>query len=603
MNANRPTALPLSSARCRIQRTCCPRLVLWLSASIIAGFTQHTIADTQRNTAIAEAIRLAVAERGASALRSLPPALASNLRDMYAAGSYAPLWLISPDDQARAREVIDALRLAASHGLDPSDYAPDLLQARIDALRVDRHDEVAALDVALSATLNQLAHDVGRGLVDPQHVHPSLALHRAPFDATPQILQASRLRTPQMVLSTAAPAFPAYERLREALVHYRRLAADEPATLPPVRLLRDGMRYGGLHELHRRLVLNGDLDEDAPLPSRYEGALVEAVIRFQARHGLEQDGLIGPATLGALDAPFAARVRQIELALERLRWWPTIAAERFLVVNIPEFRLWGFDRANGAARLRFRLKVIAGRASETRTPLFATTVRGVEFHPYWNVPDSITRKELLPILSRDRRFLEREDMEIVTRSAPPGIVAKVDRDILAQLGRGELRLRQRPGPLNALGRMKLTMPNRLDIYLHDTPSTELFRAARRDFSHGCVRVDEPERLVEFLLESNGDWDAERVRTAFDLGTRTLVALREPVPVVLTYSTVVSDPDGRLLFLADIYRLDLALERALGEVRARRAASRLSSPAVANESWARAAVRCVDCNQTTEMSAR
>ena len=326
--------------------------------------------------------------------------------------------------------------------------------------------------------------------------------------------------------------------------------------------MRPGDLQGDLAPLYELLVTLGDLALDVAMTDRYDGPVVEAVRRFQRRHGLYADGIVGPATRAALNVPLAARVRQIELALERLRWLPAMESERWIAVNVPAFTLWAVEQPAGSPIVRLQSKVIVGRAPETQTPLFSTQVRGIEFNPYWNVPESITVKEIVPMLRRNRRYLEREEMEIVTRETPLRIVSTIDAKTIARLERGELRVRQRPGGKNALGRLKLLMPNDLDIYLHDTPERALFARSRRDFSHGCIRVENIAELAAFLLEGIAGWDEPRIRAAMQSDVKESVRLAKPVPVILFYTTVMADADRGIRFLPDLYGHDGVLDAAL-----------------------------------------
>jgi murein L,D-transpeptidase YcbB/YkuD len=242
--------------------------------------------------------------------------------------------------------------------------------------------------------------------------------------------------------------------------------------------------------------------------------------------------------------PSSAHVRQIELAMERLRWLPDLNGGRLLVVNIPMFRLWTFeeDRADGMPSVE--MNVIVGRANATRTPVFDAELRSVVFRPSWNVPDSIVRNEILPALGRDPRYLEKHDMEL-TRSG------------------GRVSVRQRPGPGNALGLVKFVFPNPHNVYMHATPVRELFGNARRDFSHGCVRVEDPVALAVWALADEGGWTRERVVAAMESTTTEAVVLRRPVRVVLFYTTAVYMADtGVVRFADDIYGYDARLEKAL-----------------------------------------
>jgi murein L,D-transpeptidase YcbB/YkuD len=293
----------------------------------------------------------------------------------------------------------------------------------------------------------------------------------------------------------------------------------------------------------------------------YEGAVVEAVRRFQRRHGLDPDGIIGSATRAALDVPPAERVRQIELALERIRWLPPLRAEPFIVVNIPAFRLFAFDSAGGEGAPSFSTRVVVGRALAAETPALYELLRYVEFRPYWTVPRSILVKEILPGVRRDPAYLRNRAMEIVG----PGdrsLGDVVTDDLRRRLARGELRVRQRPGPSNALGLVKFVFPNAASVYMHDTPDSELFARARRDFSHGCIRVDDAEALAVWVLRGKPEWGAEEVRAAMDSTATRRAFLPKPMPVAVVYATAVASSSGEARFYDDVYGYDHELDEAL-----------------------------------------
>ena len=300
---------------------------------------------------------------------------------------------------------------------------------------------------------------------------------------------------------------------------------------------------------------------------RYSGPLVEGVRRFQLRHGLEVDGVLGKATLAALQVPMAWRVRQIELALERLRWLPPLSGPRLIALNIPMFQVWGWDALPPNDVPSFETDVIVGRARSTRTPVLAGKLQEVIFRPYWNVPRSILLNEILPAIRRDPEYLSRQAMELVQGQGDDAPVVEASPENLTLLRQGRLRLRQRPGPRNALGAVKFMFPNDQHVYMHATPAQSLFKRNRRDFSHGCVRVKDPVALAEWVLRDEGDWPRERVQAAMSADRSQQVRLTRPIDVLLFYTTAGIMPDGTIRFAEDIYDHDTRLDLALSTRRA------------------------------------
>lgn len=261
----------------------------------------------------------------------------------------------------------------------------------------------------------------------------------------------------------------------------------------------------------------------------------------------------------------ADSAHQIELALERLRWLPRLGAQPFVVVNIPAFELFAFDSAGGAGAPSLTMKVVVGKALDTRTPMLFERMRYVEFRPYWNVPRSILLAEMLPQLRRHPEYLRRHRMEVVAGDGGT-LGDSVSPEVLRRLTKGELRVRQRPGPSNALGLIKFAFPNAAAVSMHGTPETELFSEARRDFSHGCIRVEDPAALAAWVLRFQGGWPLERIAAAME-GTATLrVPLARPLDVAVYYTTVVATPEGDARFYPDIYRRDAALSEQLRRAR-------------------------------------
>jgi murein L,D-transpeptidase YcbB/YkuD len=342
-----------------------------------------------------------------------------------------------------------------------------------------------------------------------------------------------------------------YARVKAALAQYRALARQAYPALPlPSAKIKPGGAYPAAPAGFERRVLRGALPGDAPAPNRgiYSEQMKEGVEHFQARHGLMDDGVLGRATVDALNVPPAQRVRQLELTLERLRWLPDVGRGPLIMVDLPAYRLWALDK-DGAEPLEMR--VVVGAALKTETPLFVGQMRYLEFNPYWNVPRSILEKEILPKLARNPDYLAQNEMETV----PPGAS-------MADLKAGKARLRQRPGPKNALGSIKFAMPNPMDIYLHSTPVREAFQRSRRDLSHGCIRVEHPAALAQYVLGRQQKWNADAIQDALQPGPTRHVDLARAIPVVIFYATASVDSEGNPRFAADIYGRDAKLAQEL-----------------------------------------
>lgn len=463
---------------------------------------------------------------------------AAVLARFYAANGERPAWR-TPGDVQAALALLDG---AADHGLEPADYA-----AAREAAPGLGSGAAAGLpaDVTFSRTVLRYLVDLHAGRTRGTVLSYDPRLERR-FDAAALLREALAARRVAGLEARAVPRFGLYGRLQAALRRYRAMAAGGDTVVPA----------GSVDEvsgaLRQRLVELGDL-ADATVD---DAQLAAALRRVQQRHGLSADGVAGPATLAALNVPLRQRVRQLGFALERLRWLPALPDERVIVVNLPSYRLWAVDRHGGEARPLLDMAVIVGKAMRTPTPVFIGAMRHVEFNPYWNVPPSILHNELLAHVARDPGYLRRNNMEVLLGGA---VTQDVDSATLAGLRSGAARVRQRPGPDNALGAVKFVLPNSMNIYLHSTPARELFGRTRRDFSHGCIRVQDPAALAAFVLAEQG-WDAAAVAQAMAPGPTRVVQLKAPLPVVIFYTTALAELDGTVTFLPDVYGLDAELAR-------------------------------------------
>jgi murein L,D-transpeptidase YcbB/YkuD len=500
--------------------------------------------------------------------RGMPPT-DSQFTEVYRDG-FIPVWVTAEGKPSTAaREALTILGDAASEGLRPEDYHTarlDTMAAALERTPSPEAGEIGRFDATLTAAVLRFAADLHGGRVDPRQVDFEMSLPDELHNLPSLMAVAISDHRVGEALAALRPPLVQYQRLREALVRYRALMDSSVTEVPAVAAsVKPGAQWPGLPALHRRLVLVGDLPGSVAVPGDsvvYEGALLEGVKRFQDRHGLEPDGVIGKGTITALNVPFARRVRQIELGLERLRWMPDLHNSRFIVVNIPTFQLWAWDSLTADGTPSLSMNVVVGASLKSMTPVMQEELAYLVFRPYWNVPRSITVGEILPKVRRDPGYLTLHNMELVAGGGDDASPLAATPANIERLAKGQLRVRQRPGPKNSLGLVKFIFPNDQAIYLHDTPATALFSRARRDFSHGCVRVERPADLAAWVLRERPEWTRDRIVEAMQRGKSQRVSLPRQIPVFLFYTTAISSPDGTVRFAEDIYGRDARLLKAL-----------------------------------------
>jgi murein L,D-transpeptidase YcbB/YkuD len=473
---------------------------------------------------------------------------------------------------SQAMRAMETLRTADAYGLRPRDYPLPIQTGDIDAdvAGTATVETRRQFDDALSQTMSRFIAELHYGRIDPRRAGFHLPAARQDFDVTAALRSVMRTTDVESTLATFEPAPAPYARLKAALTRYRLLAQQPSLTrLPPLprRSLQQADEYRGAPALRRLLRAVGDLiAADAAAFSnslQIDPLLADAVRRFQARHGLAADGIIGPSTFAALTTPLDVRGRQIALTMERWRWLAALDRPN-IAVNIAPATLSVLPQRGDEVAQAIEMRVIVGQNyPHTRTPIFASTITQVVFQPYWDVPAGILQRELLPLIRRDPAYLAKHDLEIVDGWGDDAQVVIATPAALDALGAGALRLRQRPGPSNALGAIKFVMRNPFNVYLHATPERELFERARRTFSHGCIRVGDPAALAAYVLRhAPGEWNAAAIAAALQ-GTETLrVTLSRPVQVVVFYSTAVVTASGTVLFFADVYGHDRELQTML-----------------------------------------
>jgi murein L,D-transpeptidase YcbB/YkuD len=474
--------------------------------------------------------------------------------------------------ERRAEELIAALEAADARGLDPADYGAAELRRR---LADEPHGDEAldALDAALTAAFLRYAGDLLDGRLSPQQVQGTWHLEPRRRDLAAVLAEAIGEGTDVgSVLRDVEPQHEGYQKLLPVLDRYRRLAAEGgwPAVPDgPVVAAGDAMEPARYRAFVERLAAEGylppevaraSLDRlDAPAEEgEAAGAvlderLAKALRHFQERHGIREDGKLGPNSQRELNVSAARRADLIALNLERWRWLPAELGARHVEVNLPGFTL----RAVENGRVVEQMDVVVGKEGWA-TPVMSETMERVVVNPYWNVPESILRADVAPQVRQDRGYLAAQDMEVLDlgsgRVLPAHAVDWSDPE--------GVRVRQRPGPANALGRIKFLFPNELNVYLHDTPAESAFERTNRDLSHGCVRLERPLDLAGFVFAEDAAWSAAEIESAIASGERRVIELDETLPVHFLYWTAFVDEDGEAHFRPDLYDYDDDHLRAL-----------------------------------------
>jgi murein L,D-transpeptidase YcbB/YkuD len=467
------------------------------------------------------------------------------------------------DNPERAAALLARMRNAAVDGLDPTDYPVDQLQQRkrINRLALShtaRIKQAAAGELYWSAFFLKYAADLKVGRFLPTKIEPQLYWQPKSIDMVAALRLLSALSDVDAFFDAWQPQIPDYLNLRKSLREYRAIEADGGwPQVPVAELLKPGMTDDAVALLRARLAVTDGAPAEPP-PGKenvYTDDLVAAVKRFQARHGLDADGIVGKRTYFQLNIPVAERLRQIIMTMERWRWMPEDLGKDYIKVNIAAFEL---RRVNNGKRIDL-MRVVVGTPYH-QTPVFSEKMEYVEINPYWNVPHSIAVKEMLAKLRVRPQSLAQQGYEALMGDKPVPLTA-IDWNRYSA-DNFPVRLRQKPGPTNALGRVKFMFPNRFNVYMHDTPSRSLFGETERAFSHGCVRLARPIDMAEQVLGPLKGWDRARIEQVLAAGKRTVVSLSDPILVHITYATAWRDGDGDIQFRPDIYRRDERLYAAL-----------------------------------------
>jgi L,D-transpeptidase YcbB len=512
--------------------------------------------DVDRASQFAVAIRQIAA---GAAVQSVPASVWTDVRTFYDQRNGAPAW-INDGNLSTATEALHVLQSASAHGLAPEDYSASKLNDRLAALQqskkdaADRLQQLADLDARLTTALLAFGRDVALGRTAPTALDRRWKARREPPDLVSTLNHAAGGDLKAWI-DSVRPRHPEYAALYRALINLEAQRDKGGWPKVPSGAFAPGRSNPNVVTLRQRLAASGHLtgapvSNTSPAYTKEDEAGVRA---FQELHSLKATGIADEATLAAMNVPLDARIRQVELNMERWRWMPNDLGPRHLLVNIPYYHL--IARENGKSVMDIR--VVVGKAdAEHKTPVFSSEMSTVVLSPYWNIPDSIVEGETAPAVARDPAYLAKNNIEILDVSksgATPVDYASVNWDDVNQLK--HLAFRQRPGESNALGHVKFLFPNPFDVYLHDTPADALFARPGRAFSHGCIRVEEPEALAKYVLRGDSEWDDAKILAGMNAGEEKQVRLKEKIPVHIVYFTAWVDENGGLHFQPDIYGYD------------------------------------------------
>ena len=485
------------------------------------------------------------------------------LTEIYYGSELQPFWIEDGKPGPRAADILAVLEDAESQGLNPASYFVDKIHQYWGSQDTAG---LVRLDILLTLGMMRYVADQHEGRIEPREVDPELFATARDVEVDWDALRQMAFEAPDMkaFLDQQAPPFLQYRELQKKLAEYRALAAKGGwPSISAGETLKPGMENPRVDMVRKRLAVTGDLAPENMDSAVFDTALEEAVKRFQQRHNLTPDGAVGKQTLAAMNVPVETRIDQIVLNMERYRWLKrTLMGDRLVAVNIA-----GFEAVAGkAGKFDVTMPVIVGKTYH-ETPVFSDTIKYVVFNPYWNLTPSIASNETLPKLKKDSHYLKKHNMRIFKGwgpDAPELDATKIDWSKVSKKDMNRYRVRQDPGPDNALGTVKLVFPNKYNVYLHDTPAHGLFKKEQRAFSHGCIRMDRPAEMAAWVLggEEKG-WSLARVNEIIASRKRQVAVLDQPVPVYILYRTAFVNPeDNTLYFYEDVYGRDKLLAKAL-----------------------------------------
>ena len=492
----------------------------------------------------------------------------SMLARFYERRNFQPAWSGDEGLFTHAEFLLEAIEEVNSQGLVPEFYHLESIKTMIEQVYGEHmipplynSEALAELDLLLTDVFLMLGCRFSAGCVNPLTLEIEWFANRVDLDVDLLLEDALKENSIQETLHELLPSQKGYSELRQNLIYYREIAANGGwPRIPDNVVLKKGVENNHVFALKKRLAASGDLEhykkEEKDI---FNDDLRHIVKRFQRRHGLNPDGIVGLLTRKALNIPASTRVRQIEVNLERLRWSARKLGHRYIIVNIADFRLDVIEHG----RTLMSMAVVVGKPY-WYTPILSEKMTHIILNPSWNIPSSISKEEILPKIKSNSDYLEKQDIKILTSWAHAAEEIAPETINWSDMNEDNLifKFRQEPGPLNPLGRIKFLFPNRFEVYMHDTPARELFSRNVRALSHGCIRISRPIDLAEYLLKGIPDWTHEKIQATIKAGKEHWMRIPQPIDVHMLYLTAWVDEEGILQFRDDVYGRDERLDRAL-----------------------------------------
>ena len=493
----------------------------------------------------------------------------SLIPSFYQQRKFSPAWMGESGQFLLADDLLEEIKSCTKDALEPENYHLKTIETLLNTVRDNHHttsliyyDAAADLDILLTDAFLLFSSHLLSGLVNPETVHVKGEAFNPDIDLAGVLKNALKDHTIRKTLQNLSPHHQEYLNLQSALKKYRKLAAkNESFRIPVGEMIRNGVSHERVRTLRNRLIFLGDLKATVtPNPTFFDVDLETAIKTFQFRHGLSVDGIVGDQTVAAMNISTRTRLRQIELNMERWRWLPRDLGNQYILVNIANFKLTVVEHRQPIMEMR----VVVGKPYR-KTPVFSQKMKYFVINPFWNVPTKLAVRDLAPKICSDPGYLAANQIKVYKnwRHDSPEIDPElISWCTLTPVSFFPYKLQQASGPNNPLGKIKFIFPNKYAVYLHDTPDKSLFDKTLRDLSSGCIRVEKPYFLAEFLLKSDPRWTKEAILDLFESSARKNIFLNEQIPVHLVYITTWADNEGVVHFRNDVYEQDRILDKAL-----------------------------------------